>query len=176
MQIRHPILKYSLHTISGRPSRGAHNKNIPSHPIVEYHPYTREHYSIQQHMFWFKLSRHDYSKMHYSITRASLLVSKLVRLWVKLILILSRILIQFEVRFFIKNIATDLSVIIEWECKIGSYCQLMDMILFLLFQNNFSFQLHEICVSLIHSIKNFPEQLVGRWFVWFVSEFLCNLS
>ena len=31
---------------------GAHTKNIPSHPIVEYHPYTREHYSqsIQQHI------------------------------------------------------------------------------------------------------------------------------
>ena len=25
--------------------RGAHAKNIPSHPIVEYYPYTWEHYS-----------------------------------------------------------------------------------------------------------------------------------
>ena len=25
--------------------RGAHTKNIPSHPIVVYHPYSREHYS-----------------------------------------------------------------------------------------------------------------------------------
>ena len=25
--------------------RGAHTKNIPSHPIVVYHPYTWEHYS-----------------------------------------------------------------------------------------------------------------------------------
>ncbi len=25
--------------------RGAHTKKIPSHPLVEYHPYTREHYS-----------------------------------------------------------------------------------------------------------------------------------
>ncbi len=25
--------------------RGAHTQNVPSHPIVEYHPYAREHYS-----------------------------------------------------------------------------------------------------------------------------------
>ena len=27
--------------------RGAHTKNIPSHPIVAFHPYTWEHYSQQ---------------------------------------------------------------------------------------------------------------------------------
>ena len=31
-----------FHWMSGR---GAHTKNIPSHPIVVYHPYTWEHYS-----------------------------------------------------------------------------------------------------------------------------------
>ena len=28
--------------------REAHAKKIPSHPLVEYHPYTWEHYTIQQ--------------------------------------------------------------------------------------------------------------------------------
>ncbi len=34
--------------------RGAHTKNIPSHPVVEYHPYTWEHYSQYNNNIFFK--------------------------------------------------------------------------------------------------------------------------
>ncbi len=36
------IQRWIIHWMSGR---GAHTKNIPSHPIVVYHPYTWIHYS-----------------------------------------------------------------------------------------------------------------------------------
>ncbi len=51
--------------------RGAYTKNIPSHPIVEYHPYTWEHYSQYNN----KIDVHTFGKNYIVVMLSKLYIS-----------------------------------------------------------------------------------------------------